>query len=467
MRKCKERADVRPDSEKITAVFADSRKDLTRVLQFHEETGKYHQRWVKEEHMSVTSEPDGKFLFHYTPEPPTILNKPAKQAAIGLYEWMVDHGVDETVLVIGGDSTNSNTGWKGGMMTHLEELLGRKCFWVVCLLHTTELPLRHLFSSLDGKTNSRDGWTGPIGKLVSKINSMDRLDTFELMSSLEPLVELPEDILNGMSTDSKVCYKLLKALHTGKLDISLSKVLCGPLSHSRWLTLAEAVILLHMSKHNLQGEDLRKFELILKFVSQVYLPVWFEVKVKNKIVYGPHHILTILRLLRQQCPEVNEIVTPHVKSGAWFAHTEPLLLSLLASSDKEEREFAVDKLLELRGGAELGDKSRRERRTPNINMGARTLRELINWEQEVIHEPIFTCDLTSQELLNIKDEPLVVPDYPLHTQSVERAVKEVTQASSAVCGSEKRDGFIKARIAHREVMPKFISKKDMKNMFSI
>ena len=114
MRKCKERAEVRSDLEKITAVFADSRKDLTRVLKFDEETGKYPQRWVKEEHMSVTSEPDGKFLFHYTPEPPTILNKPAKQAAIGLHEWMVDHGVDEIVLVIGGKSKTTNIGWKGG-----------------------------------------------------------------------------------------------------------------------------------------------------------------------------------------------------------------------------------------------------------------------------------------------------------------------------------------------------------------
>ena len=76
--------------------------------------------------------------------------------------------MDETVLVIGGDSTNSNTGWKGGMLTHLEKFLDRKCFWVVCMLHTTELPLRHLFTALDGKSNSKDGWTGPIGKKLEK-----------------------------------------------------------------------------------------------------------------------------------------------------------------------------------------------------------------------------------------------------------------------------------------------------------
>ena len=73
--------------------------------------------------LSVTCEPDGRYLFHYTPEPATRMSKAARQAAVGLHEWMVQHGVDETVLVIGGDSTNSNTGWKGGMLLHLEKLL--------------------------------------------------------------------------------------------------------------------------------------------------------------------------------------------------------------------------------------------------------------------------------------------------------------------------------------------------------
>ena len=72
----------------------------------------------------MTSEPDGRYLFHYTPGPPTLTSTPARQSAIGLHEWMVEYGVDETLLVIGGDSTNFNTGWKGGMLTHIEKLLG-------------------------------------------------------------------------------------------------------------------------------------------------------------------------------------------------------------------------------------------------------------------------------------------------------------------------------------------------------
>ena len=133
--------------------------------------------------------------------PPTRTSKPARQAAVALNEWMVQYGVDKTVLVIGGDSTNPNTGWKGGMLAHLEKLLDRKCYWVVCMLHTTELPLRHLFSTLDGKTNSKDGWTGPVGKLLMTINSIPRVTKFEPIPGLEPLVQIPDNIVQKMSTD--------------------------------------------------------------------------------------------------------------------------------------------------------------------------------------------------------------------------------------------------------------------------
>ena len=69
-----------------------------------------------------------------------------------------------------GDSYNGNTGWKGGSNAHLERMLGRKLHWAICLAHTNELPLRHLIEQLDGKTCSKDGFTGPIGKLLSKVS---------------------------------------------------------------------------------------------------------------------------------------------------------------------------------------------------------------------------------------------------------------------------------------------------------
>lgn len=54
------------------------------------------------------------------------------------------------------------------------------------------------------------------------------------------------------------------------------------------------------------------------------------------------------------------------------------------------------------------------------------------------------------------------PEFPCHTQSVERCVKLTTEASGSVAGQKSRDGFICARQNSRKVMPKFNSKKDFK-----
>ena len=37
------------------------------------------------------------------------------------------------------------------------------------MLHTNELPLRHAIELLDGKTTSDKGFSGPVGKLLSKV----------------------------------------------------------------------------------------------------------------------------------------------------------------------------------------------------------------------------------------------------------------------------------------------------------
>ena len=55
-----------------------------------------------------------------------------------------------------------------------------------------------------------------------------------------------------------------------------------------------------MSENGLDGEVYRKFILIVKYVTEVYFQVWFDIKVKHSIVTGPYHVLTLMRLVRQQ-----------------------------------------------------------------------------------------------------------------------------------------------------------------------
>ena len=56
---------------------------------------------------------------------------------------------------------------------------------------------------------------------------------------------------------------------------------------------------------------------------------------------------------------------------------------------------------------------------------------------------------------------MVVDNFSIHGQAIGRCVKEITNASATVFGQESRDGFIKATLAHRNMLPVNTSKKDL------
>ena len=81
------------------------------------------------------------------------------------------------------------------------------------------------------------------------------------------------------------------------------------------------------------------------------------------------------------------------------------------------------------------------------------MRDLISWEKteikkilslEKIYEPVFTCKMNTDVIRFLRDEP-----FSVHTQSCERAVREVSKPSCAVYGEKRRDGWARARNGHR------------------
>ena len=137
---------------------------------------------------------------------------------------------------------------------------------------------------------------------------------------------------------------------------------------------------------------------------------------------------------------------------------------MLCSEEKEERKFAVDKIIEIRGEGDkenqVGNSSVRIRKTPDINEHAKKLEDLIDWSQDV-SEPPLTCFLTIKVIKYLINTPMRVPCWSTHTQSVERLVKEVTEASVHVYSQEKRDECIRSQEVSAELMPKNRSKKDL------
>lgn len=453
-------------NDEIQGIFFDGRDDMTKKLTLKRATNRYYPSVISEEHYTITQEPAGKYLHHFSPSDfqssvKGAIPKPAKRIALGLYDWLESHDAQKSLQVIGGDSTNTITGWQGGAIAHLEKLLGQKCMWLICMIHLNELPLRHLIENMDGKTLSADKFKGEIGKLLPKVDQFSINYNFKALPDEDDLIHLPEDIVKTLSTDQQNCYLLVKAIKSGILPKDLANKKGGPINHSRWLTTAQAILMLWVRHHKLQGESLRKFELIVKFVIQSYFKLYFDIKVRNSMVEGPNHILTTLRVFRKQPREVQNIIKDTISRGAYHAHSENVLLALLCSNLKEERVFAIEKILHIRGPFELGNTLPRDRITPNLNFEATSLRDLILWDKTTSYEPIFTCKMNKATIKSFENSPMKAPHFPIHSQSTERAVQHVSKACMMVYGQDKRDAFIKGMIAHREMYPVIESKKNL------
>lgn len=140
---------------------------------------------------------------------------------------------------------------------------------------------------------------------------------------------------------------------------------------------------------------------------------------------GPRHILFQLRCLKLVNKEVVNSVLPTVKRSAWFAFSECILQSLVCSSDQEERIDGIKKIFNIRAANyNLGSTKVRERKTPLINENAEKLVQLIKWDSGV-YEPVLTTALNNSELEDLVNNPMQVPNWPCHSQAVERIVKQV------------------------------------------
>ena len=102
----------------------------------------------------------------------------------------------------------------------------------------------------------------------------------------------------------------------------------------------------------------------------------------------------------------------------------------------------------------------RLRRTSDISCDATRIGDLINWSEDV-SEPPLTCSLSTSELKNFIDSPMKVPDWSCHTQSIERVIRMVTEASSKYFSHEKRDGGIRVQERSRRLMSRDESKQDL------
>ena len=178
-------------------------------------------------------------------------------------------------------SPGTTHGSKGGVITWIEKNLDRKLHWLICQINTNELMLRKLIEVLDGKTDSKTGFSNPLGKMLMKVNTMKPNFNFEPINIGPDLIVLPADIVKDLSTDQNLLYLLCKAVRTGYLPPDVAQRKPGAIVHSRWLTTAETFLKLYMSEIDLDEELKDRLKIIVTFIVSDYAPMWFQLKVKN------------------------------------------------------------------------------------------------------------------------------------------------------------------------------------------
>jgi hypothetical protein len=165
-----------------------------------------------------------------------------------------------------------------------------------------------------------------------------------------------------------------------------------------------------------------------------------------------------------RCSKSLSIRSPVIQRNGYFGHSECLLLAMLADNCEVVRQKAVEIIKQVR----KKNKSVKVRKfvIPDFDFGASSYDKLINWKNTT--EPPLLSELTTEELDQIRACPEgnetmnEIKKIPCHTQSVERAVKLVTEASQAVCGEKRRNGTIRVKLESRAKMPKFGSKQDFR-----
>jgi hypothetical protein len=364
-----------------------------------------------EEHIVYTQEPGGDYLCHTAPKDGT-----GRGLAIDFGEVLAETKSKESLKCVSCDGTPVNTGWKDGLVAHLERDLGKKLLCLSCLLHQNELPLRKLFNESDGGfgTTGPESFGGEIGKLCSKPLHLEDVTAFEKVPST--LEDIEDEVVKTLSRDQNLLYKYIKAIQTGTVPSRLAPQKAGPLNHSRWLTLAIRLLQLYTrTKHPTEG-----LKTTVKYIMQVYGPCWFLIKRKVKFTNGPSLLFTQMRLIRTQAGEVQDIVIPVVQRNAFMADPGIMLCAMLESDSARTRKRAVEIIKDLRQKPPKKPRMKklrgiRARKVPILQWSASSWVNIIDWKNAEVHEPFIIECPTDEDLETALKEPHEFPFFPVHT----------------------------------------------------
>jgi hypothetical protein len=273
-----------------------------------------------------------------------------------------------------------------------------------------------------GPTTGPESWSGEEAKRLTGSVWELPVEAFEAVpsSSLRALLNtIPNAILNQFNSDTRYLLEMAKAVESGELEPRWARHKAGVMTNARWMNTESRLLRVYMST----VEPTMAQRRMTSFVIHVFVPSFLEIRQKNLLAEGPRHLLAIIQRTQQFCTlEEVELLTPVIQNNGYFAQTEVVLTSMLASSIKEERQEGLKTIIKLRKKEKRSKrKTVRKVKTPTINMEATKLFELVQLEKATSYPPILS-QFTDAELQGFQEVPYSV-DLPCTTTAVERGVK--------------------------------------------
>lgn len=413
------------------------------------------RRKVREEHYVLVSFPDACYIDHVSPNSgrsPDVFNE-----ILGIIERTRS---TETLRAVICDGTPVNTGNKNGIITLLELHLKRPLQWLICMLHFNELPLRKLFSVVDGKTTGPSSHEGPITKLLSFDPQTKPIINFQPIPG--SVVDVPETVTKDLSSDQLYLLKICLLIQQGVQNADhnnmryLKTAQPGALSHARWLTKANRLLRLYVSTES-ASDDLRR---LVRFVLNFYAPIWFYIRSHPFCQDGAKNFHFMVSQYQKLSPEDQNIISPVLLNNSYFCHPENLLLAGVADERETIRRFSCQQILQARKKISSTNVQVRcfDKRQLNVNLNATSYMEMIDWWSTPITPPPLLDDISDDIL--VSNQQILLPKYPCHSVDVERNVKDVSAVSSRVIGHTSRHGAILQTKHSRIEIPSVQTKSD-------
>ncbi len=410
------------------------------------------ERNVREDHITVISEPGAKYLDHFTPK-----SGKACDIADELFDLLKEYRSAETIRALGCDGTAVNTGRKGGVLRLLELKLQRPLQWVVCLLHFNELPLRHFFGYYDGKSAGPGVFKGVVGKQIENLVLKPVVD----YEAVPGKVGIPDPQLRKvLSIDQQYLVDVCLAIQGGSqsFPVSLQQKHPGKSHQARWVTTANSILRLYAQEPN-PSEPLRR---LVGFVLNVYAPAFLKIKTDYDITDGAKNFFFCLQLARDFLTvEEQKVVGPVFSNNSYFSHPENILLAALRDTSMTNRRKAVQYILDARNRA-ASSTNIRAFSLPKLNFNATIYLDMVDFNQnpQNITEPPLTFRFTNEHLVRfVKDEVFPKCNVPCHSQNVERHVADTTQAAKLGSTHDKRHQRLLQTHQSRQDVPTNSSKR--------